>query len=39
MADLHRKLGDFKKAKEYLELALSVRQKKLGPEKVEVATS
>ena len=39
MADLHRKLSDFKKAKEYLELALSVRQKKLGPENVEVATS
>ena len=36
---VHSKLGDFEKAKEYHELALSIRQKKLGPENVQVATS
>ena len=35
---VHRKLGDFEKAKEYHELALSIYQKKLGPENVDVAT-
>ena len=32
---VHYKLSDFKKAEEYLELALSIRQKKPGPENVE----
>ena len=36
---VHNKLGDFEKAKEYHELALSITQKKLGPENVQVATS
>ena len=36
---VHSKLGDFEKAKEYHELALSIDHKKLGPENVEVATS
>ena len=36
---VHNKLGDFEKAKEYHELALSITQKKLGPENVEVAAS
>ena len=36
---MHRKLGDFKKAKEYHELALSIYVKNLGPENVEVANS
>ena len=36
---VHDKLGDFEKAKDYHELSLSVRQKKPGPENVEVATS
>ena len=31
-------MGDFEKAKKYHELALSVAQKKLGPENVQVAT-
>ena len=36
---VHQKLGDFEKAKEYHELALSIRQKTLGPENVQVANS
>ena len=36
---VHNKLGDFKKAKEYHELSLSITQKKLGPENVQVAAS
>ena len=36
---VHYKLGDFEKAKDYYELALSIYQKKLGPENVEVAAS
>ena len=36
---VHNKLGDFEKAKEYHELALSITQKKLGLENVEVAVS
>ena len=36
---VHNKLGDFEKAKEYHELALSIKKKKLGPENVQVATS
>ena len=36
---VHEQLGDFEKAKEYHELALNIRQKKVGPENVEVATS
>ena len=36
---MHDNLGDFEKAKEYHEVALSTRQKKLGPENVDVATS
>ena len=36
---MHHKLGDFEKAKEYHELGLSIKQKKLGPENVEVANS
>ena len=39
MGSLHEELGDFEKAKEYHELALSIRQKKLGAENVQVATS
>ena len=31
--------GDLEKAKEYHELALNIRQKKLGPKHVHVATS
>ena len=36
---LHDKLGDFERAKEYHQLALSITQKKLGSENVRVATS
>ena len=36
---VNNKLGDFEKAKEYHQLALSIRQKKLGPENVQVAAS
>ena len=36
---VHVQLGDFEKAKEYQELALSIYQKKLGPENVDVATN
>ena len=36
---VHNKLGDFEKAKEYHELSLSIIQKKLGPENVQVAAS
>ena len=36
---VHDKPGDFEKAKEYHELALSIAEKKLGPENVELATS
>ena len=36
---VHDKLGDFEKAKEYHQLALSITQKKLGAENVQVATS
>ena len=36
---VHEQLGDFEKAKEYHELALSIRQKKLGSVNVEEATS
>ena len=36
---MHRKLGDFEKAKEYNELSLCIRQKKLRPEHAEVANS
>ena len=36
---VHEQLGDFEKAKEYYELALSIDQKKLGLENVQVATS
>ena len=36
---MHRKLGDFEKAKEYHELALSIYVKNLGPENLEVANS
>ena len=36
---MHDKLSDFEKAKEYHELALSITQKKLGPDNVQVATS
>ena len=36
---MHCKLGDFEKAKEYHELALSIYVKNLGPENVEVANS
>ena len=36
---VHDKLGDFEKAKEYYQLALSIRQKKLGAENVDVATN
>ena len=39
MGSVHEQQGDFEKAKEYHELALSIRQKKLGPENVQVATS
>ncbi|PFX20278.1 Nephrocystin-3, partial [Stylophora pistillata] len=35
----HVKLADFEKAKEYCELALSIQEKKLGPDLVTVATS
>ena len=34
---VHDKMGHFEKAKEYHELALSIRQKELGPEDVQVA--
>ena len=36
---VHNKLSDFERAKEYHQLALSIKQKKLGPENVDVATS
>ena len=36
---VHEQLGDFEKAKKYHELALSICQKKLGAENVQVATS
>ena len=36
---VHEKLGDFEKAKEYHQLALSITQKKRGPENVQAATS
>ena len=39
MGFLHEQLGNFEEAKEYHELSLSIRQKKLGPENVKVATS
>ena len=39
LGSVHQELGDFEKAKEYQKLALSIRQKKLGPENVQVATS
>ena len=39
MGFLHEQLGNFEEAKEYHELSLSIRQRKLGPENVEVATS
>ena len=35
---VHDKLGDLEKAKEYHERALSIRQKKLRAENVDVAT-
>ena len=39
LGSVHEQLGDFEKAKEYLELSLSITQKKLRPEIVEMATS
>ena len=36
---VHEKLGDFENAKDYQELALSITQKKRGPENVQAATS
>ena len=36
---VHHKLGDFEKAKDYHELALSICAKNLGSKNVEVANS
>ena len=36
---VHDNLCDFEKAKKYHEVALSIYQKKLGPENVKVASS
>ena len=36
---VHHKLGNFEKAKEYNELSLCIRPKKLRPEHAEVANS
>ena len=39
MGLVHDNLGNYEQAKEYHELALNIRQEKLGPEHVDVATS